>query len=179
MAAVLIAYLLLCAPVTVQASAYVCEGRGGASVFAGIAGAGVRRDVRFEGRNMADTLKKLLSGHRQSGAGRGVRRMVVRALRLSRVQRLEVCVLAGAGDAASAAVCAGALRALLCALCAKVLDGNAAHIRVAADSMPGFALEARCIFSFVPGDIMLASLAAARNKHRREGLRWISIPSRA
>lgn len=108
------------------------------------------------------------------------RKMLRAALRCARWGQTDVAVRMGTGDAAQTAVLAGGLRA-----------GAEAFRLAAGRRFPllfliepdfrqvCFAVDARCIFSFSPGDIMLAVLLAAVKKNAGGEFRWKSIRLKA
>ena len=102
------------------------------------------------------------------------------ALRAGRFERLALHVRLGLGDAGATAVAAGTVRALAAALLVPIQGGAPPDVRVeAAFGGAELAAHARCIFSFQPGDIMLAVLKTAASKTGREGFGWKSIPLKA
>ena len=82
----------------------------------------------------------------------------------------------GTGDAAQTAVLAGGVRALAETLGIAVSRRFPLRVCVKPEfSQTCFVLNARCIFSFVPGDIIFAVLLAAVRKEARGGFLWKSI----
>ena len=108
------------------------------------------------------------------------RRMIRAALQCARWGQTDVDVRMGTGDAAQTAVLAGGLRASAEAF--RVAAGRRFPLQVRIE--PDFGrvcllVHARCIFSFAPGDIMLAVLLAAVRKNTGGKFRWKSIRLKA
>ena len=181
---ILLAYLLLGTPLTVRASLGVSESGGAAQASIGALGVLAQLDARLV---LADGKLRLMPRYgrrkkrgRAKSAGRVWREVLRMAMKASDGVRLDVRVRLGLGEAHATAMAAGAVRASASALLASMGVPLWGEMRVAPDfAAPGFLLSARCIFSFTPGDIMVAALGAAGKKLRKEGFTWLSIPSRA
>ena len=108
------------------------------------------------------------------------RKMIRAALRCARWGQTDVAIRIGMGDAAQTAVLAGGLRAGAQALSAAAGRRFPLLVRIEPDfSRVCLSVEARCIFSFVPGDIMLAVILAAVRKNAGGEFRWKSIRLKA
>ena len=184
MGLILLVYLLLGTPLTVRASIGVSGAGGVAQASIGALGMLAQIDARLclKGKRLQlepryGTQKKRRRG---KSAGHIWREALRAALRSSERIHVDVRARLGLGEADATAMAAGAVRALLASLLAsrdEPLEG--ALIIVPDFSAPGLLLTARCIFSFTPGDIMIAALQTAAKKVRKEGFTWRSIPSRA
>ena len=98
----------------------------------------------------------------------------------ARIERLEVDSRVSTGDAMQTALAAGSVRAAILGALAAVQGAQEMRVRVVPDyGACGFELRLRCIFSFCPGDIMLAAAKAAVRKKRKEGASWSAIPLKA
>lgn len=105
---------------------------------------------------------------------------IAAALRSLHWGAADIYLRSGTDEAWSTALLAGAMRSLAAAFTAVMGQRMPCDVRVDADfDEPGFLLSARCIFSAVPGDIMMAVIKEAVKKTQREGFKWLSIPSRA
>lgn len=183
---VFLLYLLLSMRVTVRLLACMEAGHSVISVSVGAFGLWLRLDgvIVPEGKRLGVRLRygaKRQGKHRHRKTDRRAQRRWLRAvLPLLDVQRLEIDVLAGLGQADQTAVAVGAIRASVSALLAAWGLKPAAALRVQAGfEHAAFWARGHCIFSFVPGDIMLAAARLALRKMRREGFGWISIPLKA
>ncbi|MBR5301941.1 MAG: hypothetical protein IKU38_03815 [Clostridia bacterium] len=111
---------------------------------------------------------------------RAKRKMIRSALRCVRWGQTDVHIRMGMGDAAQTAVFAGGLRAGAEALSAAAGNRFPLLVRIEPDfARPCLTVDARCIFSFVPGDIMLAVLHDAVRKNAGGEFRWKSIRLKA
>ncbi len=183
---VFLLYLLLSMRVTVRLLACIEVGRSVISVSVGAFGLWLRLDgvtapeeKRFGVRLRYGAKRKRKRRHRKKDL-RAQRRWLHAALPLLNVQRMEIDVLAGLGQADQTAVAVGAIRASVSALLAAwgMNPAEVLHVQACFEHA-AFWARGHCIFSFVPGDIMLAAARLALRKMRREGFGWISIPLKA
>lgn len=120
------------------------------------------------------------SAGEQLGKAKQVWPFVKAILRAIRWGQTDVNVHVGAQDAALTAMLSGAAVSLGAALGAVAGRRFPCAVHAQTDfRRPGFALHARCIFSFTPGDIMFAVVKEAVKKTQREGFSWLSIPLKA
>ena len=92
----------------------------------------------------------------------------------------DVHIRLGMQDAALTAVTAGTLNAFGAAFQSVAGKYFPCEMKVVpVFDASAFELSARCIFSFIPGDIMFAVAKAAVKKTQREGFSWLSIPLKA
>ena len=184
MGLILLAYLLMGTPVTVRVSLGVSGAGGAAQASIGALGVLAQIDalLRLEGKKLRFVPRygpQKKRGKNKS-AGHLWREVLRAALRAARLVRFDVRMRLGLGEAHATAMAAGAVRAFLSSLLASRDEPLSGELVVAPDfAAPGFLLTARCIFSFTPGDIMIAALGVAAKKMRKEGFTWLSIPSRA
>lgn len=170
-------YLFLCMPVSADLA---------------LKGRGLSAHVRLELRAWwlrARIARPLGTGMDRKRAGDHARRihakrkLIYAALRAARWGQTDVTVRLGFGDAAYTALVAGGVQAGARAVSAVAGSWFPLLVRVVPDYRAAcFALDARCIFSFAPGDIILAVLLAAAGKRRRDaggGFRWRNIRSKA
>lgn len=186
--AVYILYLLLCLPVTVRAALGVNDVQSTVRLSVGALLAQADFEGVLERRGtLALRLKPRYGGGKGAGLP-GLRRGTIRAARpfvravldAASWQTLEIRLRLGLEEAWSTAVAAGAVRALARALLAGLRRAPPCDLRVDADfRAPCMVMTARCIFSVRAGDIMLAAVKTAVKKTQKEGVAWISIPSRA
>jgi len=170
-------YLFLCMPVSADLA---------------IKSRGIRADARLTLRSwwLSVRIDRLLGkGMDRKRAGdqakriHAKRKLIRAALRAAHWGQTDLTIRVGLGNAAHTALLAGGVQAG--AHAAAVIAGRRFPIlvRVAPDyRRVCFALDARCIFSFAPGDIILAVLLAAAGNRRGDaggGFRWRSIRSRA
>lgn len=108
------------------------------------------------------------------------RKMIRAALRSARWGQTDVTIRVGMGDAAQTALLAGGLRAGAQMLSAAAGGRFPLLVHIEPDfARACLAVDARCIFSFVPGDIMLAVILAAARKNAGGEFRWKSIRLKA
>lgn len=197
MGAVLLAYLLLGAHVTVRAQAGLSAAGGTAQASIGALGLRAQLDATLTLQGGRLRLTPRYGARRERGkksAGRAWRAALRTALRVSRGAFIQIHLRAGLPEAHETALLTGAARAVLSSLLAA--QGGAARCELAVRPdyvSSGLVLTARCIFSFTPGDIMLAALRegvkkrlpahrAAKEKRLKSGEKrgnaW-PIPSRA
>ena len=184
MGLIVLVYLLLGTPLTVRASLGVSGAGGVAQASVGTLGVLAQIDARL---CLCERKLRFIPRYgtqkrqrRGKSAGHIWREVLRAALRSSEVIHIDVRARLGLGEADATAVAAGAVRALLTSLLASRDEPLEGALVVVPDfSAPGLLLTARCIFSFTPGDIMIAALSAATKKMRKEGFTWLSIPSRA
>lgn len=102
------------------------------------------------------------------------------AMRTVRIGQVDWHMRVGTQEASLTAMIAGGVRSAIASFLAFSAQRPPCDIRIEADfHTPCFVLDARCIFSLVPGDIMIAVVKAAVKKTQREGFKWLSIPLRA
>ena len=109
-----------------------------------------------------------------------LRWLICAVLRTLRWGQIDIRMQLGMQDAAVSAVACGVVQAILTAHLAVL--GLAAHsdIRIVPDfTTLCCVVDARCIFSFSLGDIMIAAARAAVRKTKSEGFKWLSTPLRA
>lgn len=183
-------YLLLCMPVTVRASVGLSDAQNAVQTSVFALGVGMRFDGVIEKR--ADGLALHLTpryGERKRKRHERMRSLsslkkakpfLVAAMNEVEFTRLDLHMRLGMEEAWSTAVTAGAIRAAAASLLSCLQNVPPCDLRVEADfRAPCFLLTAHCIFSAMPGDIMFAVIKTAVKKTRKEGFKWISIPSRA
>lgn len=111
---------------------------------------------------------------------RAVWPMLKAGLRAVRWGHADARMRIGLHEASLTAVVSGALLSGASALRMAAGDRFPCSVWVEPDfQSPVFHLQARCIFSAVPGDIILAAAKAAVKKTQREGFKWLSIPLKA
>ena len=158
---VMLVYLLLAVRITVCAGASVCGIRGSCFVEAGALGFSFRIDKKT---NAAALLRDLRV---HGGDRRRKRPRLLRLIRAGRFDTAGVHVRVGLGSAAETAVAAGFLRATM--LSAASAFSVTLHGRVEPDfDAPCFLLDARGIYSFCAGDIILAAAADWIQNRKRD-----------
>lgn len=201
MAWIVLAYLMLCMPVRLNAFAAA----DGLRAYAGVCVEIGALCFRYDGVGAITPGKVAFSPRYPKGKKRAAKKGEA-AMRLRKL-RAMLDALGGAwqgsvlvrarigGDAAQAALAAGAARAAICALTCLLPERAARDVRIEADPC-GLQLLAfaRCILVTRAGDIMFAAAktaainrewrrklhaGAGKWRRRREEEQWISIPSRA
>ncbi len=191
-------YLLLCCPITLCAHVGMDGLNGNVSLEAGYPVIGLRLDgiLRWDAKALR---LRLLRRYAQPGAAKKHERekqtpagqMKKKPGRLRRAKAMFRAVLAsgtlhvcdtqmrmGLADADKTALLAGGCRAgLSAALFALGVPGRVQVIP--AFGSVCFVLDARCIFSASPGNMMMAAAKAAWNMRWREGFTWKNTPSKA
>lgn len=171
---VLLAYMLLAVRVTVSVGVNISGTAGSCSIRLRVL---CFSFVRERNIDPAAELKRYLKEKTDGKAKRKRKPKLVRILRAGRIESAFVRVRAGFGDAAATAVAAGGIRAAL--LSAAAVYGVPLGTVIEPDfASVCFLLDARGIYSFQPGDIILAA-AAARIQKWKEGFGWKSILLRA
>lgn len=178
-------YLLLCMPIIFDARASLngvqCAAE--ATVAAGAVSVGVQGVLApAPGGTLPRFVPRYGSVKRRKLSRRTakLKPMLQMLLDCAHWQHLEVIVRLGTDQADRTAVLCGAVRAAVEGITAMGRHIPPLVLHVQPDfASPCFAMTARCIFFVRAGDIMFAAVRAAVKKTRKEGLKWISIPSRA
>ena len=172
----MVAYLLLAMNVTVRAGGAI-SGRHG-SFFAEVGAAGLM--LRIDGTLDLKRRMMRLYGGREIRLNIRRRRnpSILRLVRAGRFESAFMHVRIGCNDAAQTAVAAGALRSAALSVSAVLGASTVVHIEPDYGAACFFA-AGQGIYSFQPGDIILAAAKAAWNRKRREGFTWKSIPLKA
>lgn len=166
-------YLFLSMPVSGRMTLVSNGAQGDMQLFLRAWWLSLRRVKRLDiGRGSAHT-----NGHGRRK--RGSKKLYAAALRAVHWGQTDMTIRVGLGDAAYTAVFVGGLQAGGNAFAAAIGHRFPLLVRVQPDfEHLCFSVEAYCIFSFVPGDIILAVLLAAAGKRSGNAggkFRWKSI----
>lgn len=172
----MIVYLLLAMNIKVYAGGALSGWQG--SFFAEVGAAGLT--LRIDGTiDLNQRILRIRKGREIRLAGRRKRKpALLRFIRAGRFEAVWIQMRLGLPDAAQTAVAAGAVRSSV--LSAAAVLGVPVRVFVEPDYHACLLLAAgQGIYSFRPGDIILAAIKAALNRKKREGFAWKNIPLKA
>lgn len=175
-------YALLASGVTVHAGAVMDGLRGITYLEICFVGLCFRTDGRFGGGTIVCAAKRrFLKKNTETEAGSAGKRRILLLLRAMRLRYADVLVRMGLTDAQQTALAAGAMDALARGLVCAFEGQKAGCVRIVPEyGSSCFLLEAHCIFSARAGDIVFAGIRGMmKNRSRREGSNWRSIPLNA